>query len=100
MGLGVTGLAVIGRFALHCFHIFMPRPVTITNCLLRSMLTGLPLGAESIALFARVGGVHQSSGVGATVVKQEWKMTLVTLQPLQITWEITSVMLRAWVPRA
>ena len=73
MGLGVAGLAVLGLggvfIALKCF--FQAGTLN-SNEMLRAIevLTGFSLGAESIALFARVGGgiYTKAADVGADLV--------------------------------
>ena len=74
MGLGVAGLAVVGLSTL--FIVFLRMYVTDGNangeqmmkCL--EVLAGFSLGAESIALFARVGGgiYTKAADVGADLV--------------------------------
>ncbi len=73
MGLGVTGLAVIGLGSLFIvfYHLFVTTPgdnVQLQTAL--EVLTGFSLGAESIALFARVGGgiYTKAADVGADLV--------------------------------
>ena len=74
MGLGVAGLAVLGLtgFFIFFFHFFMNG--TWTNAADMTMvletLAGFSLGAESIALFARVGGgiYTKAADVGADLV--------------------------------
>lgn len=74
MGLGVAGLAVLGLtgFFIFFFHYFMNG--TWTNAADMTMvletLAGFSLGAESIALFARVGGgiYTKAADVGADLV--------------------------------
>jgi K(+)-stimulated pyrophosphate-energized sodium pump len=61
MGLGVAGLAVLGLGSLFIIlkMIFVPDGANVNGTeMLRTIevLTGFSLGAESIALFARVGG--------------------------------------------
>ena len=71
MGLGVAGLAVLGltAFFLIFFHYFMGGVWTNTNdmTVVLETLAGFSLGAESIALFARVGGgiYTKAADVGA-----------------------------------
>ena len=61
-------------------------------------LAGFSLGAESIALFARVGGgiYTKAADVGATLLEKlkqvSLKMIHVIQRPLQIMLEITLVM--------
>jgi len=74
MGLGVAGLAVLGLSSL--FIVFLGMYVTdgganghqMMQCL--EVLAGFSLGAESIALFARVGGgiYTKAADVGADLV--------------------------------
>jgi len=76
MGLGVAGLAVLGLSALFVlfFNFFMggtygpDGPAMMTRVL--EVLAGFSLGAESIALFARVGGgiYTKAADVGADLV--------------------------------
>lgn len=74
MGLGVAGLAVLGltAFFILFFHYFMNG--TWTNAgdmtIVLETLAGFSLGAESIALFARVGGgiYTKAADVGADLV--------------------------------
>ena len=75
MGLGVAGLAVFGLGSLFIvfYEIFMPEDASLTGPELRriiEVLTGFSLGAESIALFARVGGgiYTKAADVGADLV--------------------------------
>ena len=86
MGLGVAGLAVLGlgglfivllmRFAPDVFHLapnvmYGDNKVLADNVKLAiEVLTGFSLGAESIALFARVGGgiYTKAADVGADLV--------------------------------
>src|SRR6476620_2920718 len=60
MGLGVAGLAVLGLGGLFIVFkmIFAPNAAVDSEEMVRTIevLTGFSLGAESIALFARVGG--------------------------------------------
>jgi K(+)-stimulated pyrophosphate-energized sodium pump len=60
MGLGVSGLAVIGLGGLYIVlkQYFAPGASVDSAEMIRTIevLTGFSLGAESIALFARVGG--------------------------------------------
>ncbi|HUX83706.1 MAG TPA: sodium-translocating pyrophosphatase [Chitinophagaceae bacterium] len=72
MGLGVTGLAILGLGSLliiflHLFG-YMDNRENLTKAL--EALTGFSLGAESIALFARVGGgiYTKAADVGADLV--------------------------------
>jgi K(+)-stimulated pyrophosphate-energized sodium pump len=75
MGLGVSGLAVLGLGSLFLIlkHFFAPGDaVANSEEMLRTIevLTGFSLGAESIALFARVGGgiYTKAADVGADLV--------------------------------
>lgn len=73
MGLGVAGLAVLGLGSLFIFfyNMFVVDPMTKEG-LARAIevLAGFSLGAESIALFARVGGgiYTKAADVGADLV--------------------------------
>ncbi len=76
MGMGVTGLAMIGLSSLFIlfFWYFLPEGLTATNrhalTLVLETLTGFSLGAEGVALFARVaGGIYtKAADVGADIV--------------------------------
>jgi K(+)-stimulated pyrophosphate-energized sodium pump len=74
MGLGVAGLAVLGLtgFFIFFFHYFMGGVWTSTDqmTIVLETLAGFSLGAESIALFARVGGgiYTKAADVGADLV--------------------------------
>ena len=74
MGLGVAGLAVLGLGSLFIIlkHIFAPDADANSAEMVRTIevLTGFSLGAESIALFARVGGgiYTKAADVGADLV--------------------------------
>ena len=74
MGLGVAGLAVLGLSGLFLIlrSIFAPEAPVNSEEMLRTVevLTGFSLGAESIALFARVGGgiYTKAADVGADLV--------------------------------
>jgi K(+)-stimulated pyrophosphate-energized sodium pump len=74
MGLGVAGLAVLGLtvFFIIFFKLFMPDGWTNTAdmTMILETLAGFSLGAESIALFARVGGgiYTKAADVGADLV--------------------------------
>ena len=74
MGLGVAGLAVLGLtgFFLLFYHYFMGGAWTNTDAMtvVLETLAGFSLGAESIALFARVGGgiYTKAADVGADLV--------------------------------
>ena len=74
MGLGVAGLAVLGLtgFFIILFHFFMKGTWTSTDdmTIVLETLAGFSLGAESIALFARVGGgiYTKAADVGADLV--------------------------------
>lgn len=74
MGLGVAGLAVLGLGGLFIIlkMIFAPDAAVDSHEMERTIeiLTGFSLGAESIALFARVGGgiYTKAADVGADLV--------------------------------
>ncbi len=76
MGMGVAGLAVLGLGGLFIIflYLFLPEGLNDGNRfeLVRALevLTGFSLGAESIALFARVGGgiYTKAADVGADLV--------------------------------
>ena len=74
MGLGVAGLAVLGltTFFILFFQYFMNGAWTSTEdmTIVLETLAGFSLGAESIALFARVGGgiYTKAADVGADLV--------------------------------
>jgi len=74
MGLGVAGLAVLGLtvFFIAFYHFFMGGVWTSTQdmTMVLETLAGFSLGAESIALFARVGGgiYTKAADVGADLV--------------------------------
>jgi len=74
MGLGVAGLAVLGltSFFIFFFYFFMDSAWTSTAdmTVVLETLAGFSLGAESIALFARVGGgiYTKAADVGADLV--------------------------------
>jgi K(+)-stimulated pyrophosphate-energized sodium pump len=74
MGLGVAGLAVLGLGSLFIIlkMIFAPNSAVDSEEMERTIevLTGFSLGAESIALFARVGGgiYTKAADVGADLV--------------------------------
>lgn len=74
MGMGVAGLAVLGLGAAYLIikQIFAPDAAVNTHEMERTIeiLTGFSLGAESIALFARVGGgiYTKAADVGADLV--------------------------------
>ncbi len=74
MGLGVAGLAVLGLGSLFLIlkSVFAPGAEANSAEMLRTIevLTGFSLGAESIALFARVGGgiYTKAADVGADLV--------------------------------
>ncbi len=75
MGMGVAGLAVLGLGGLFLIFkaMFVPEGASVnSNEMLRTIevLTGFSLGAESIALFARVGGgiYTKAADVGADLV--------------------------------
>ena len=73
MGLGVAGLAVLGLGGLfivflQIFNVIAPNSTEMRTAI--EVLTGFSLGAESIALFARVGGgiYTKAADVGADLV--------------------------------
>lgn len=73
MGLGVAGLAVLGLGGLfiafmNIFHVMDANSSEMKTAI--EVLTGFSLGAESIALFARVGGgiYTKAADVGADLV--------------------------------
>ena len=73
MGLGVAGLAVLGLgglfiFFMNIFHVVDANSNEMKTAI--EVLTGFSLGAESIALFARVGGgiYTKAADVGADLV--------------------------------
>src|SRR6187549_926509 len=74
MGLGVAGLAVMGLGGLYIIlkMVFAPDATINSEEMSRTIevLTGFSLGAESIALFARVGGgiYTKAADVGADLV--------------------------------
>ncbi|MEY4628546.1 MAG: hypothetical protein RLZZ595_872, partial [Bacteroidota bacterium] len=74
MGLGVAGLAVLGLGGLYIIlkQIFAPGSAATSEEMVKTIevLTGFSLGAESIALFARVGGgiYTKAADVGADLV--------------------------------
>ena len=75
MGLGVAGLAVMGLGGLFIvlYKLFVPDGALATGLEMRKaieVLAGFSLGAESIALFARVGGgiYTKAADVGADLV--------------------------------
>ena len=74
MGLGVAGLAVLGLtgFFIILFNVYMGGVWTSTEdmTVVLETLAGFSLGAESIALFARVGGgiYTKAADVGADLV--------------------------------
>jgi len=74
MGLGVAGLAVLGltAFFIIFYHYFMKGEWTSVEdmTIVLETLAGFSLGAESIALFARVGGgiYTKAADVGADLV--------------------------------
>ncbi|MGN6293863.1 MAG: sodium-translocating pyrophosphatase [Chitinophagaceae bacterium] len=74
MGVGVAGLAVLGLGGLYIVlkQIFAPGADVNSEEMLQTIevLTGFSLGAESIALFARVGGgiYTKAADVGADLV--------------------------------
>ena len=75
MGFGVAGLAILGLGGLFIvmYQLFVPVGAALTGVEMRlaiEVLTGFSLGAESIALFARVGGgiYTKAADVGADLV--------------------------------
>ena len=76
MGAGVTGLALLGLGVLFIifYKLFLPNGLNVYNRHLLNLaletLTGFSLGAESVALFARVaGGIYtKAADVGADIV--------------------------------
>ncbi len=74
MGLGVAGLAVLGLGSVYLIlhNLFASGTAANSSEMLRTIeiLTGFSLGAESIALFARVGGgiYTKAADVGADLV--------------------------------
>jgi len=75
MGLGVAGLAVLGLGSLFIvlYQVFVPEGAAMTGIEMSrtiEVLAGFSLGAESIALFARVGGgiYTKAADVGADLV--------------------------------
>ncbi|HEY0741447.1 MAG TPA: sodium-translocating pyrophosphatase [Chryseosolibacter sp.] len=75
MGIGVAGIAVLGLGGLFIvfYQIFVPEGAAITGIEMKraiEVLAGFSLGAESIALFARVGGgiYTKAADVGADLV--------------------------------
>ncbi|MBL0743959.1 sodium-translocating pyrophosphatase [Chryseolinea lacunae] len=75
MGIGVAGLAVLGLGGLFIvlYQIFVPEGAAINGLEMKraiEVLAGFSLGAESIALFARVGGgiYTKAADVGADLV--------------------------------
>jgi K(+)-stimulated pyrophosphate-energized sodium pump len=74
MGVGVAGLAVLGLGGLYIVlkQCFAPDAALNSDEMIRTIevLTGFSLGAESIALFARVGGgiYTKAADVGADLV--------------------------------
>lgn len=74
MGVGVAGLAVFGLGGLYIVlkYFFAPDAAVSSEEMVRTIevLTGFSLGAESIALFARVGGgiYTKAADVGADLV--------------------------------
>ena len=74
MGMGVAGLAVLGLGGLYIIlkMVFAPSAAVNSEEMERTIeiLTGFSLGAESIALFARVGGgiYTKAADVGADLV--------------------------------
>ncbi len=75
MGLGVAGLAIIGLGSVFIvlLQLFVPETFVATGVEMKTVievLAGFSLGAESIALFARVGGgiYTKAADVGADLV--------------------------------
>jgi len=75
MGIGVAGLAVLGLGGLFIvfYNYFVPAGADVTGMDMKraiEVLAGFSLGAESIALFARVGGgiYTKAADVGADLV--------------------------------
>ncbi|RZK42000.1 MAG: sodium-translocating pyrophosphatase [Pedobacter sp.] len=73
MGLGVAGLAVLGLGGLFIVFLKYFNVVSVNSIEMKTaieVLTGFSLGAESIALFARVGGgiYTKAADVGADLV--------------------------------
>ena len=74
MGLGVAGLAVLGLtvFFIIFYNLFMGSDEGFSTdkmTIVLETLAGFSLGAESIALFARVGGIYtKAADVGADLV--------------------------------
>jgi K(+)-stimulated pyrophosphate-energized sodium pump len=73
MGLGVAGLAVLGLGGLFIIFLKIFNVVEVDSDQMKTaieVLTGFSLGAESIALFARVGGgiYTKAADVGADLV--------------------------------
>ena len=74
MGMGVSGLAVLGLGGLYIIlkQVFAPDSAVNSEEMIKTIevLTGFSLGAESIALFARVGGgiYTKAADVGADLV--------------------------------
>jgi K(+)-stimulated pyrophosphate-energized sodium pump len=75
MGLGVASLAVLGLGSLFIIFVtmFVPEGAAVTSVHMKTaieVLAGFSLGAESIALFARVGGgiYTKAADVGADLV--------------------------------
>ncbi len=74
MGMGVSGLAVLGLGGLYIVlkQVFAPDAPVNSDEMFKTIevLTGFSLGAESIALFARVGGgiYTKAADVGADLV--------------------------------
>lgn len=75
MGIGVAGIAVLGLGSLFIilYHLFVPEGAAMNGADMKraiEVLAGFSLGAESIALFARVGGgiYTKAADVGADLV--------------------------------
>jgi len=75
MGIGVAGLAILGLSGLFIvlYQVFVPEGAAMNGVEMKraiEVLAGFSLGAESIALFARVGGgiYTKAADVGADLV--------------------------------
>jgi len=93
MGMGVAGLAVLGLGSLYLIikHFFAPDAPVNSHEMERTIeiLTGFSLGAESIALFARVGGgiYTKAADVGADLVGKVFSDPMWQLCWQQWFWE-------------